>query len=498
MTSNSYPRLSKSRFMAGLQCLKRLYLECHHRDLADEVGPVQQAIFDSGIAVGELARQRFPGGRLVQEKYFEQREAERTTRRLLEDGSIPAMYEPAFTFEGIQTRVDILRRTEDGKFDLIEVKSNTSLKDVHIPDVAIQLHVIEGCGVPIRRTFLMRIDRSYVYRGGKHHLEELFALEDVTNRARAYIEHAAPGKLARMWQSLRVTQTLDIETGRHCTTPYRCPFYGHCHRDEPEHPVSDLPSLSRPLEKRLRNKGITDIRSIPPDFMGLTSMQRRMIPSVVTGQPYAGPKLASELARIEAPASFLDFETLSPAVPRYTGTRPYQAIPFQWSLHVRAADGELTHSSFLDDGLDDPRERFITSLLKAVPPEGSVVAYSGYEGTVLRNLAEAFPSHCARLLELRERIVDLLQLIRGNYYHPGFHGSLSIKAVAPALVPDLLYEDLEIQEGTSAGAYFARLADGDVVESERTRIRKALSAYCERDTEAMVRVYEALKAVSAT
>ena len=165
MTGNSYLRLSKSRFMAGLQCLKRLYLECHHRDLADEVGPVSAGHLRlRNLAVGELARQRFPGGRLVQDRYFEQREAERTTRRLLADGSIPALYEPAFTFEGIQTRVDILRRTEDGKFDLIEVKSNTSLKDVHIPDVAIRLHVIEGCGVPIRRTFLMRIDRSYVYR----------------------------------------------------------------------------------------------------------------------------------------------------------------------------------------------------------------------------------------------------------------------------------------------------------------------------------------------
>ena len=214
MTGKTYPRLSKTKLLAGLQCLKRLCLECHHRDFADTVGPAQQAIFDSGTAIGELARQRFPGGRLVDEQFFELREAERTTRRLLAERSVPALYEPAFTFEGIHTRVDILRRVEGGEFDLIEVKSTTGLKDVHLPDVAIQLYVVERSGVPIKCTYLMHIDRGYVYRGGEHRLEELFALEDVTDRARAYVEHAAPGELVRMWQSLRVTQTLDIDTGQ--------------------------------------------------------------------------------------------------------------------------------------------------------------------------------------------------------------------------------------------------------------------------------------------
>ena len=114
------PRLSKSRFLAGLQCMKRLYLECRHRDLADPVSASRQALFDSGTSVGELARQRFAGGALVEEEYFERRQAERTTQRLLADETIPALYEPAFSFGGIHTRVDILKRTEDGQFDLIE------------------------------------------------------------------------------------------------------------------------------------------------------------------------------------------------------------------------------------------------------------------------------------------------------------------------------------------------------------------------------------------
>lgn len=492
MTKQSYPQLSKSRFMAGLQCLKRLYLECHHRDLADPMEPAQQAIFDSGTAVGELARRRFPGGRLVKERYFEQRMAERTTLGLLSDNSVTALYEAAFTYEGVHTRVDILRRTEHGDFDLIEVKSTMGVKDVHIPDVAIQMHVVKGSGVPIRRSYLMHLDRTYLYQGGDHDLEGLFALEDVTEEASSYLEALVPSHLNSMWRSLESVETLEIETGRHCNSPYRCQFFGHCHMNDPEYPVRSLPNLRQALEERLTQDGISDMRGIPPSYRGLSVLQRRVLNSVAADRPYIGPELKSKLSEIRYPASFIDFETFSPAVPMYPGTSPYQAIPFQWSLHVRDKDGRLRHSFFLDEGPGDPRERFITSLLAAVPHGGSVVTYSGYEGYVLRELARAFPAYERDLLGLRSRIVDLLQLIRGSYYHPEFHGSFSIKSVVSALVPDLVYENLDIREGASAAAAYGELVRGDLGESDAARIREALLSYCGRDSEAMVRVYEAL------
>ena len=494
MTRQNQPQLSKSRFMAGIQCLKRLYLECYHRELADPVDVGQQAIFDSGTAVGELARELFPGGRLVEERYYEPREAERTTVRLLSDDPVPSLFESAFTFEGVHTRVDILRRTEGDEFDLIEVKSTTSPKNVHIPDVAIQLHVVEGCGVPIRRAYLMHIDNAYVYEGGDHNLDGLFAMEDVTDRARSFIEISLSDALPQMWESLESAEALTIETGRHCTTPYRCPFFGHCHRDEPEHPIRNLPNLRHPIEERLKSEGITDIPSIPPGHPGLSAIQRRVRDSVATGRPYVGDDLADRLTTITYPACFLDFETFSPAVPIYPGTRPYQTIPFQWSLHIRDADGGLTHGAFLDDGCGDPRERFVTSLLDAMPSEGAIVAYSGYEAGVIRDLAAEMPEYEHALLDLQKRIIDLLQLIRRSYYHPQFHGSFSLKSVVTALVPDLVYDDLEIREGASAAAYYSQLVGSDVPESNSHRIRKGLLTYCARDTEAMMRVYEALMA----
>ena len=230
MTSQGIsPQLSKSRFLAGLQCLKRLYLECYHRELADPIDPSRQAIFDAGAAVGELARERFPGGTLVEEPYSAHAQAVASTRALSSDGSVPALYEAAFTFEGIRIRVDILLRCGDGRFDLIEVKSTTSAKQEHIPDVAIQLHIVEGAGIPIRRAYLMHINNAYVYRGGDHNLDELFSVTDVTEEVKAYTAEEMPYALAQMWESLQLAETLDIGTGRHCTTPYQCPFFGHCH-----------------------------------------------------------------------------------------------------------------------------------------------------------------------------------------------------------------------------------------------------------------------------
>ena len=492
MTHQRPPQLSKSRFLAGLQCLKRLYLECHHRELADPIEAGPQAIFDTGTAVGELARRRFPGGILIEEQYFEHSQAVRSTQALLSDDSVPALYEPAFTFQGVRTRVDVLTRSDGQAFDLVEVKSTTSAKREHIPDVAIQMYAVAGSGIPIRRAYLMHIDKTYVYQGGDHDPEHLFSLKDVTDEVRAYAADEMPNDLARMWESLRQSETLDIKTGRHCTSPYRCPFFGHCHSDGLEHPVRELPGLRREGYERLETAGIRDIGNIPPDFARLSGMQRRVRDTVATGRHFVGPDLASKLAEISFPAGFLDFETLISAVPMYVGTRPYQTIPFQWSLHVRDTDGNLGHSSFLDDGPDDPRERFITSLLEAIPSHGTIVAYSGYEERVMKELAREIPRYETPLLALCDRVVDLLRLIRSSYYHPEFHGSFSIKSVLPALVPDLAYDDLEIPEGLAATSAYARLATGDMPRSEEAKIRESLLAYCERDTEAMVRIYEAL------
>lgn len=209
-------------------------------------------------------------------------------------------------------------------------------------------------------------------------------------------------------------------------------------------------------------------------------------------QRFISPSLRSRLGEITFPAGFLDFETISPAIPLYPSTRPYQPIPFQWSLHILDSSNRLTHHSFLNDDAEDPRERFIITLLEAIPRQGAIVTYSSYEKSILNGLARAFPLYRNRLLALCDRMVDLLKLVRENYYHPGFNGSYSLKSVAPTLVPDLDYTDMEIQDGTAASTAYMKMIADNTPDSDKETTIEALHSYCARDTEAMVRVYDAL------
>ena len=256
-----------------------------------------------------------------------------------------------------------------------------------------------------------------------------------------------------------------------------------------------LPRAREELLLALEGTGIEDIRDIPADFPGLNATQQRVRECVVSNHVYLNPYLSKTLGQLEYPVHFLDFETFNPALPLYEGTRPYQIFPFQWSNHTITGDGKLSHEEFLYNGFDDPREPFAKSLLKTLGSSGSIVVYSSFEATRIRELAEALPHLSTELSALlKGRIVDLLEVVRKNYYHPEFHGSFSLKSVLPALVPDLDYSDLEISDGEQASAAYAEMIQPETPAVRRSQLRESLLAYCRRDTEAEVRLFEKLRA----
>jgi predicted RecB family nuclease len=483
------PLLSKSRFTAGLPCHKRLYLECYSRELADEVSEQQQAIFDAGTDVGALARQLFPGGILIREDYFDHEGAMASTQEALSLPAVPPVYEAAFLYDGVRMRADVLAPQGGERFDLVEVKSTSRVKDEHIYDAAIQLYVLRGRGLTIRRACVCHLNTDYVYEGGDYDLSGLFRVVDVTAEC-SLVQPEIPALLADMRAMLARPEPPDIPTGRHCTTPYQCQFYGHCHADELEHHVSQLPRAGQGLLSALEAAGIEDIRDIPASFPGLSPLQRRVRDAVLSGRAYLDTELSRRLRRLRPPIHFLDFETFNPALPRYQGSRPYQVIPFQWSLHTLDSDGTLEHREFLHEGAGDPRRAFAESLVSALGDSGPVLVYSGFEASRLRELAFLFPELSPQISAiLNGRIVDLLQLVRAYCYHPGFHGSFSIKAVLPALVPNLGYDDLAINDGTLAAMAYAEMVKPDTTRDRRAEIRRNLLAYCERDTLAEVELF---------
>ena len=493
---NKDPRLSKSRFMGGLQCLKRLYFECFNRDLADEIPPDRQAIFDAGTRVGEIARDRYPGGRLVSDDFRRHKAAILNTSRLLPDKSISAIYEAAFLHEKIRIRADVLRRVRGDVFDLIEVKSTTRAKEEHVDDVALQLHVLRGAGVKIRRAGLLHLNREYVYQGGDYDLEKLFSLADLTEEAEAR-QPEVGRQLETMWKALAAGAAPDIKIGSHCEKPYVCPFYENCHRngavDENAHPVEELYYAGAGLLEKLRKKGFLDIRDIPEGYKELNQKQSRQHEAVLKGTAIidrAG--VAEVLGDLEFPIHFLDFETFNPALPLYAGTRPYDTLPFQWSDHVLAKDGNLTHHEFLHDGDGDPRPAFARSLIEIAGDTGTIATYSPFETTRMRDLARWFPKLAPALRALEERITDFLPLVRNNAYHPGFHGSFSLKAVLPALVPGFDYDDLDIAEGGMASIAYVEMIDPATAPKRAKALRAQLLAYCKHDTEALLKLFEKL------
>jgi len=490
MVGRKTPMLSKSRFIAGLQCPLRLWHQCYNRDLATPVSPTQQAIFDTGNEVGRLATGLYPGGVLIEEDHLHHREAVESTRVAMENPGVLAIYEAGFVHDSVRIRVDVLERLRDGKWNLIEVKSSTSAKGVHLPDVAVQYRVLKGKGLDVARAGILHLNNDYVYDGRQLDLEQLFLFTDLTREA---IDHQAEvqANLRRLKEVLAGQGPPAIEPGRHCSSPYRCEFWEHCTAAKSRTWVMNLSGIGQKKLNDLAALDVEDIHDIPDDFP-LTGLQARIRECVAEGKEYVAPELADELRDVEFPIHFLDFETIGPAIPRYEGTRPYQTIPFQWSDHVLHEDGTLEHPEFLHHEDTDPREEFCRTLLEALGETGTIVIYTTYEVGIMTSLAEDLP-HCAgRLTAALDRVKDLHALVKTYFYHPDFLGSFSLKKVLPALVPSMAYEGLSIQEGTLASLEYLRMLDPSTRPEERKKIRAELLIYCGHDTLAMVRIREEL------
>lgn len=492
MRGAAVPLLSKSRFVAGLQCPLRLWYQCHEPSLATEVTPARQAIFDVGREVGRLATQLYPGGVLITEDHRRHRGAERATASALADPNVGAVFEAAFAFDGIRIRADILERNGDGSWNLVEVKSSTSFKDVYKPDVAIQYHVLKGAGLRIARAGLLNVNPRYVFDGRRLDLAQLFQLTDLTGEVAA-LQGELADHIARLKEVIALEAAPAVPPSRHCFHPYKCEFWEHCTAGMPDSWVIHLAGISQEKLARLRELGIEDINDIPDGFP-LSSVQDRIRECVTNSAEYVGPELLAELQDARHPVHFLDFETFAAAVPRYAGTRPYQTMPFQWSDHVLKSDGSLEHLEYLCLEDKDPRREFAESLIASLGKGGTIYVYTSYERGILRQLKEAFPEYADDLQAIVDRFEDLYDIIRKQYYHPGFRGSFSLKSVLPALVPAMSYSHLNIQDGALASLAYLRMIDAATDPAEKSAVKADLLAYCGRDTLAMVKIREELLA----
>jgi hypothetical protein len=487
--------LSKSRYLSGLQCQKKLWWEVHEQDAPELVPDENQLVlFEVGRQVGEAARQHVPGGIHILGKASEGELKAERTRKAIEDGA-SVIYEATFKHEMVFASIDLLERRPAG-FRLTEVKSTTEVKEEHVPDVAIQTWVARGAGLPVVESRLMHLNKAC----RAPDMSNLFASADQSTAVVAALP-AIPAQVASMLRVLQIPAPPEVAIGPHCDEPFECPFKARCWPVLPPHHFTTLARLSAKKRTQLESLGVVTIDQIPETFE-LTDNQERQRRAVVTGKPVIDPALGVALKSYEGErVAFLDFETVRPAIPIWNGTGPYAQVPAQFSAHVtqgRSGAGarELMHYEWIATTPDDPRPRIAEKVVEACKGADVVVAFNAtFERACLEMLAGAVPALAAELEQIKFRIKDLADPVRRHFYHPDFRGSYSLKVVAPTLIPELSYDELEVADGTTASNRLLSLMlnEPPVDEEIRQRITRDLLAYCERDTWVMVKVLEKLR-----
>jgi hypothetical protein len=484
--------ISKLAFLAGLQCERLFWTRFNARDQIPPPDARLQAIFDQGREVGAAARGLFAGGMEVAAGITDPEEVERASQLALR--ARRPLFEPGFTFEGAFARADILAPAGNGSWDLFEVKGVTEPKEIHFEDVAFQAYVYAGAGLRLRHCFLVYLNRDYV-RHGELEPQRLFIRRDCTREV-GELCRTIEDRVAAMQRAIGKSTCPEVVIGPHCDAPYTCPLRKSCWAFLPEHSVMEL-YRGKAKGFALLERGVTRMTEIPADY-SLTESQRVQVETAKSAMPRVSkPAIWRFLRALGDPVHFLDFETFSTAIPLFDRLRPFQRVPFQFSLHIRPSPGaDLVHHGYLANGAGDPRPEFMARLRGAVAGQGSVVTYNAaFEKGVLEECAEAFTEFQPWVESLESRYVDLLQPFRAfRYYHPTQRGSASMKAVLPALTGSG-YENLAIRDGDTASREYMRVTYGKPEPGERDRLCRQLEEYCGMDTQGMWQIISALRDV---
>ena len=484
--------LSKSRYCKGIQCPKILWMDKYKPEEAEDVLP--EAVLANGNKVGDLARGYFGAYSLVEFSYDKQ-EMTAQTKGFIAAGA-ENIAEASFLVDGLYCAVDILHKNGDG-WDIVEVKSSTHVSDIYVEDMAFQNYVLTRCGIKVTGVYNMHIENSYVFHDALD-LHGLFAVEDYTEICRAkYDQVESNVKAIRAYVDTADEPVKDIDIC--CESPYECAYRGYCWKHIPERSVFDIRRIHADKKYEMYHNGIVSFEDIVHSGAKLNAGQKRQVETSVYHLPDTVDPVAIKgfLNTLTYPLPHLDFETFQLAVPQWEGCKPYEQIPFQYSLHIEQEDGSLEHREFLAKEGTDPRRALAESLCRDIPEDVCGLAYNmSFERRVIQSLAEFYPDLADHLLNIRENMHDLMVPFQKQYwYTEAMQGSYSIKYVLPALCPgdpDLDYHNLDqVHNGSEASNAFAGMAE--LPPEEIKQLRENLLKYCGLDTYAMVKVLGRLK-----
>ena len=485
-------RLSKSSFIRGLQCEKSLYLHKHDHNLKDLTSSSLQVIFDQGTNIGLLAQKLFPNGvDASPENNFKVIESVGKTLGFINEGNT-VIYEATFLFDEVLAALDILVKDEDG-WKAYEVKSSIKVSDTYIKDAAIQYYTITNSGIDLKDISIVHINNQYV-KDGELDIHQLFTIESVYDQVLEFLPRI-PNEVRRLKNVIKSPEVPNVDIGNHCSDPYDCDFKGTCWKHIPDYSVFNISGLKKDKKFDLYNQGLVTLDQIDLGKTDLNPNQVLQVQSEVNGTTHIDVEEIRNFTNgLNYPLYFLDFETIGPAVPKYDGSRPYQQLVFQYSLHIQETlTSVIEHREYLADPTKDPRIGFIEQLIQDCGSSGDIIVYNiGVERGKLNDLIDVFPQYSNKLSGIVNRLKDLMIPFQQKwYYTPEMKGSYSIKYVLPALVPELSYNNLEIKEGGAASNTFLSMVN-ETFEGDVQKTRRQLLEYCELDTYAMVKILEKL------
>ena len=485
--------LSKSKYCRAIQCNKMLWLDKNKPEEREELD--KQAVLDNGTKVGELAKQLF--GKYTNIEYNENlSKMIYNTEEVLKN--FPNIItEASFEYKNNFCSIDILKN--NGKtIEIYEVKSSTEIRDIYLDDISYQFYILKNLGYKVIKASIVYINNQYI-RHGKLNLQQFFNIKDVTD-AVLEKQKEMETKIQEINEYMKQESEPEQEIGMQCFKPYQCQFWKYCTKHLPEQNVFQIRKMRKDKAIKLYCEGKADFKDLLKEEMNWKYKQQIEFEEFNYKPHIDKQKIREFMKNLYYPIYFLDFETMQQAIPEFDNSKPYQQIPFQYSLHyIEKEDGKLLHKEFLAESGIDPRRKIAEQLIKDIPKDVCVTAYNMmFEKGRIKELAEIFPDLSEHLMNIHEHIQDLMiPFSERMYYCKDMQGSYSIKYVLPALFPndpELNYHNLPlIHNGGEAMNIFPKIKDMSKEEQEKARY--GLLKYCELDTYAMVKVWEKLKEV---
>lgn len=485
--------LTKSKIITGLQCHKRLWFDVNN--------PIktQSHLFYLGNRFGELARSIYGEG-LNLGGQFNAALVVKRTKDAIANPSVKVIYEAAFLHSDTLVRADVLRRVDE-YWELIEIKSSTEVKNVHIEDAGIQTLIMQESGLPLSKIKIGHINSNFVYQGDLNYdgliveVDCTDAVLEQTGQAREWIKELLP-------YAIKGSPAPNVHMGDWCDKPYVCQYKERCtdlFSVRVGVPIEIIPRIGKKLANEWNAKDIYDLRHLPRDALK-NVVHQQIQEAHINNKTWLSLELLHKVRSYGWPRYFMDFETVQQGVPLISGTKPYQAIPFQWSVHVWNSPDEVLKledgKSFLEFLGPNMFHNFLESLISVLGKEGPIFVHNKpTERGVLEYLAAR--EDCQDLVEqiapIIARLEDTLELVRGGFYDPAMgldvRGSLySIKNIVKAIPTSVNYkeEGSEVGSGTDAQIAWYVCTDPKTTEQEKKRWEKSLIEYCAKDTLAVV------------